>query len=245
MGKFINLSGKKYGRLTVLRRVDPPNHLKVKTGVYWLCKCECGNETIVNTSQLNFGSIQSCGCLNKEVAQKIGYKNRKYNQYDLSGDIGIIYASNTANKFMFDKQDYNLIKKYCWYENKAHYLLTRINSRKQLLLHRLITNAPSGKCVDHINKNTFDNRRLNLRICKQKENNKNTAIRCDNKSGYIGVNWKKTLNKWVATIACDGHHIYLGCYVNIEDAIKARLQAEKHYFKEYAPQKHLFKKYDI
>lgn len=57
--KLIDLSGQKYGRLTVISKAEG----KDKRRVYWLCKCECGKEVIVQSSQLRTGHTRSCGCL--------------------------------------------------------------------------------------------------------------------------------------------------------------------------------------
>lgn len=71
MKKIIDITGQKFGRLTVIKL----NHLKemynnkgLKNGhkTYWLCKCECGNITVVRKDLLLNGSTKSCGCLKKE-----------------------------------------------------------------------------------------------------------------------------------------------------------------------------------
>ena len=64
MGKLIDEVGKKYGRLTVLSRSE--EYKKKTTRAYWVCQCECGNTTVVSGAHLRRGSIQSCGCLQKE-----------------------------------------------------------------------------------------------------------------------------------------------------------------------------------
>ena len=51
-------------------------------------------------------------------------------------------------------------------------------------MHRFIMNFPKGKYVDHINHNTLDNRKCNLRICNNADNIRNGKIRTNNKSGY-------------------------------------------------------------
>ena len=53
-----NLIGKKFGRLTVINRAETD-----KKGVWWNCKCECGNEKIIDKAPLLRGDINSCGCL--------------------------------------------------------------------------------------------------------------------------------------------------------------------------------------
>lgn len=65
MPKLIDLSGQRFGRLTVIERADSS---KGKTK--WLCKCECGKETVVFASNLTRGIAKSCGCLRNEVTSK-------------------------------------------------------------------------------------------------------------------------------------------------------------------------------
>ena len=56
----IDLTGQKYGKLTVIKRVEN----NISNRVSWLCKCDCGNETIVDSNSLRTGNTKSCGCLN-------------------------------------------------------------------------------------------------------------------------------------------------------------------------------------
>ena len=64
MGKVIDITGQKFGRLTVTKRVFPNDKYRHSM---WLCKCECGNEKIVNERSLKGGLTKSCGCLQKEI----------------------------------------------------------------------------------------------------------------------------------------------------------------------------------
>lgn len=71
MAKFEDLTGQKFGRLTVISIAER----KKGYGVYWLCKCECGNETITSTGHLKSGHTKSCGCLQKERAKEYNQKH--------------------------------------------------------------------------------------------------------------------------------------------------------------------------
>ena len=95
-------------------------------------------------------------------------------------------------------------------------------------------NKPMTLILDHINGNTLDNRKNNLRICTNRENTSNrTKLGTNNTSGILGVRFDNRRNKWYADIQYKGKCIFLG-YFNIkEDAIKARIDAEKLYFKEF------------
>lgn len=64
MGRLIDLTGKKFGRLTVLER---DNSIDTKKGAFWICKCSCGNKKSISSRALREGVTKSCGCLNKEI----------------------------------------------------------------------------------------------------------------------------------------------------------------------------------
>lgn len=62
---YIDITGEKYGRLTVIKYVYTK-----KKRAYWLCRCDCGNETILSTTVLKSGNTKSCGCFQKEQLRK-------------------------------------------------------------------------------------------------------------------------------------------------------------------------------
>ena len=66
MPKKIDLTGSKYGKLTVLRPVEGSSKYKM-----WRCRCDCGNEVDVSVSALNKGNNKSCGCLKKEYQKLV------------------------------------------------------------------------------------------------------------------------------------------------------------------------------
>ena len=101
-------------------------------------------------------------------------------------------------------------------------------------VHRDVLNAKKGQSVDHINGNKLDNRKENLRICTHTENMWNTKTPKTNKSGIKGVHWQEDRQKWSAQIAYKNKTIALGRFDSFEDAVKARLNAEKKYHGDYA-----------
>lgn len=88
--------------------------------------------------------------------------------------------------------------------------------------------------VDHINHNGLDNRKCNLRVCTNKQNVCNCLVSKNNKSGHKGVYWSKDRNKWTVQVSYNCKVKYIGRYEKLEDAIKARKEAAKKYYGEYA-----------
>lgn len=232
-------------RLTVVRQVDD----YVCNGVHYaqyLCECNCGNNVPVFglLSAIKTGRKTSCGCIKKE---KISDAQKEYNDYKLDGEYGIGYCHNTGTEFYFDIEDYDLIKDYCWLEHistKDNYRSLEAKdttSNEIVRMHWLF----GCKGYDHEDRNPLNNRRNNLRPATQQENACNASVRKDNTSGVIGVGWNKRAMKWRARITYNGELIQIGSFINKEEAIKARLEAEVKYRGKFAPQKHLFEEYGI
>lgn len=207
----------------------------------WVVQCSCEQHTIkeVREDHLLDGTSTSCGCLQKENMSKA---KKKYNTYDLSGEYGIGWTTNTNQEFYFDINRYDDIKNICWYQESAGYVVGRdTKSNRIVKMHVYL----GYKYHDHINRNKLDNRSDNLRPCEQQENCRNGSLRKTNTSGVTGVNWSKSHNAWIARVYINYKEICLGYFDNKEDAIKARLQAEANYYGEFAPQQHLFAEYGI
>lgn len=65
----IDMTGQKYGKLTAIKRVPKPEHIKSRVA-FWLFKCDCGKEVVLNGSNVRSGNTTSCGCMQKEIASK-------------------------------------------------------------------------------------------------------------------------------------------------------------------------------
>src|SRR5689334_17935724 len=123
----------------------------------------------------------------------------------------IEYVFNSGYSTFVDDKDYYILSSKTWYVFKHRYI-RRDEGRKVLLLHRILVNCPDDKIVDHIDGNTFNNCKSNLRICNTKQNNFNKKPYKNSSSKYKGVSWAKHINKWVAAIEIDGVGKNLGSF---------------------------------
>jgi hypothetical protein len=80
----------------------------------------------------------------------------------------------------------------------------------------------------------LDNRRANLRLCTQAENNQNLGIRSDNTSGLKGVSLDKRCNRWHAEIQCSGKRKFLGYFATPQEAHIAYQAAATQMFGKFA-----------
>ena len=238
MARKKDLTGLKFGRLTVLYEAEPRYTSGGHKKIMWHCKCDCGKGTELDVHSIDLisGHTKSCGCYNRETASKKMLKMRKgYNKYDLSGNYGIGYDSK-ENEFWFDLEDYNLIKNYCWYKHREYFEAKDSKTGKHIFLHKLIMNdVENTSDIDHINTDRkYDNRKSNLRIAKRIENCRNRKLNKNNTSGVTGVYWATREQKWRASIRVNYKRIELGDYDDFDDAVKARKDAEKIYFKNFS-----------
>ena len=140
-------------------------------------------------------------------------------------------------KIKLDNEDYykiiSISKTTKWTAAKkksGFYFQKQFPGEKKLTeMHRFIMGSPKGKIIDHINRNTLDNRKSNLRICSHSANIRNGKLRINNSTGFSGIE-KNMSNKWTARIKVNYHNLWLGSFTRKTDAIKARKEAEKKYF---------------
>lgn len=230
--RFIDLTGRKFNKLTVLRLGEDyieKNHIKRRT---WDCLCDCGNikKNILEKS-LKSGLVKSCGCLLVEVSRNNGKKSKKYNRYNLSKEYGIGYSSNNK-EFYFDLEDYEKISGINWIVKSNNYVEGKDENQKTISLHRLVMGYPKYQ-IDHINHHPNDNRKINLRIVDRCQNQANTKIRVDNTSGTKGVYYCSNRNNWVAQMQVN-HKQFTKHFRKKEDAIKYRKLLEEKHQKEYS-----------
>lgn len=165
------------------------------------------------------------------------------NRYKILGDKTVIFLNRkdgTVLETIIDTSDLERAKEFpnTWnaYWNKgteSYYVQGSMiidGKRTTIQLHRWILGVKDrNKIVDHINHNTLDNTRLNLRIGTHQENQQNRkgAHKQNKSSGIRGVSWHKKNKKWQAYLTINRKRINIGSFDSLEDAEKAAVNARK------------------
>lgn len=144
----------------------------------------------------------------------------------------IIKLTQGKETIVDDDDYYKLIDYKCHYDGV--YAGLTINNKK-VRLHRVILgiNNPDIK-VDHINRNTLDNRKENLRLVTQQQNMFNKGNKIGSKSIYKGVSLHTKNRNWIAHIRYNKKTIHIGSYNSEIDAAIAYNKKAFEFFKEYA-----------
>ncbi len=148
-----------------------------------------------------------------------------------------------------DDENYDDLNQFKWYaawaKNTNSFYASRIALKSEtegprtISMHRSIMDAALGMQVDHINHVTIDNRQCNLRICTTSQNQMNRGKTANNKSGYKGVSRHKGDGKWRAQIQLNKKVIYLGLFIDKEEAALAYNKSSKKHHGEYAFQNNI------
>jgi hypothetical protein len=145
---------------------------------------------------------------------------------------------SSGRETILDDEDYEKLSKYKWHECKGYATRTywvKENGKRKLkrdFIAREIMGNPKGMHVDHINGNTLDNRKENLRIVTLQQNSWNQSKKKKGASKYKGVT--KNGNRWRARIRVDDKLIHLGYFGTQEEAALEYNKAASFYYGEFA-----------
>jgi hypothetical protein len=139
--------------------------------------------------------------------------------------IGLGGKNGTGKYVLVSEEDFERVASREWTlqvdSKNPHIVYARTGDGKgqHLYLHRFILGDKKGYFVDHINRNTLDNRRKNLRHLTPKESIRNRSIEI---KGYT-----RKGNKWQSQIKINDKQTYLGLFATKKEASEAYLQAKK------------------
>lgn len=157
-------------------------------------------------------------------------------EIELHGDYAKLPLHGREGKFhgwaQIDQKDVDLVKDIAWTLDPRGYVAGRPPGfSNSTTLHRwlMLAGQKGGWVVDHINGDTLDNRRANLRLCSAAENAKNTRRAKNNSSGAKGVSLDVN-GKWRTRIWKDRKEIHIGTFDTVEEASAAydKAAAELH-----------------
>lgn len=199
--KAENLKGSRFGRLSVISRVINGSGDRTR----WLCKCDCGKDTIVTSHELKAGKTKSCGCIKADshttMVDLTGFTFdaitvlRATEERDYKGSIKWVCRCNCGKEFLLSADSIR-------HGNYKSCGCVRERNGKELQKYLTFID---GTCVEWIEKR---------------------KKRSDNTSGYTGV-YITEKQMYRAQITLSGKRYYLGTYKTIDDAVKARRFAEE------------------
>jgi extradiol dioxygenase family protein len=168
------------------------------------------------------------------------------NKYEIRGDVVCIFLNRRKGnnlETLIDLADLDKVNKFpgtfyaAFSQTTDSYYATcqeslRNGKQRTVRLHRLLFDEPDNFIVDHIDHNTLDNRRSNLRLVDHSINMRNLKSAQKNNvySDVVGVSWRKQTNSWIVRITVNGKRIQVGTTKSYDEAVKMSVQARSLYY---------------
>lgn len=196
-----DLTGKQFGELTVMRQAGKDRY----GHICWACLCSCGKECTVASSDLKSGNVTSCGC--KRHASPV-------NKRDLAGQrFGRLVALYPAEKENNSGKTFWHCRCDCGNEVDVNTMSLVRGRTRSCGCYNAEQDGKLNQYL-HLQDNTCIERLRQIHNGQEK-----------NRSGFRGLFLTQT-GKYRATITFQGVHYHLGLFLNMADAIRARLDAE-------------------
>ena len=223
MSKFIDITGQRFGKLTVVECVGPNKYKQI----VWKCHCDCGNDCFAVTGSLRSGDKTSCGCRakNGDLRRGTGRKVRFIPDVDQN-----VLRCEFGNDgwCVCDLSDYDLVKDLHFYYSRDQRIFCTDTTGKRFYLSRYLLGITDPAIeVDHIDGDVHNNRRSNLRVCSRKHN----ALNHPRVRGYF---YNALHNRWCVSIKLAGA-VWRRSYTTEDEARIMRRVMEHVFYGEFAP----------
>lgn len=218
---------------------------------YVLTKCEnCGTLIPATIKAIRRQPPKRCA-----VCSNIGNRHKAEtirNAWAVNGDTAVcnVVFHDSVVSIYIDADDYPLAAGFTWrisQKRQKYYAITGSQKKGTMkYLHQLIFGEVSdGHEIDHIDGNSLNNRKENLREVTHAENVKNiTATRIDNAIGIRGVSYDKKSRKYVVDFSADGNRLYVKPWNTVEEAVWCRRVLEDIFGMSMAASNPLVPQYD-
>ena len=166
------------------------------------------------------------------ISKRIMYVKNEIIKYKDYAEI-ILYniKGEERARAKIDLEDIVKCEEFRWCVGSSNYVYTK--SSNGISMHRYLLKPPKKVLIDHINHNTLDNRKCNLRLVTPQQNQFNNELSKNNTSGFTGVRFNKSCGLWTASIRVDKKAKFLGYFKDKEKAVEARKKGEVKFFGEY------------
>lgn len=204
MSRLKDLTGQRFGMLTVLHRAEKPYPV-----VYWTCQCDCGKIIDVTANNLSSGHTVSCGCrrVNKYIGQRFG---------------ALTVLEKTEEVVIHGRTKSPLWKCRC---DCGNITFVRLDS---------LTSGATRSCGCHMEDKIEKMRTAAGYVDgTQISRIRKIPQTSNNSSGIVGVYWDKRSGKWRARLGFKGTVYHLGSYSDLLNAVAVRKQAEQIIFGEF------------
>lgn len=212
MPAFIDLTKRKFGRLVVIERARNAK----RSCVLWRCRCDCGNIVVIRSTNLRSGNTQSCGCLQKEIVGKIFTKHgmRRAKEYEVWTNM-LKRCNNPKSSYYYNYGGRGITVCEKWLKFVGFF--------------EDMGSLPKGLTLERRN-NDKGYYKENCCWADCTTQSRNQRIRKDNKTGVRGIWWDKAINKYYVSIGVESKCLYIGRFAKLEQATKARKDAELKYW---------------
>lgn len=213
---FQDLTNQRFGKLVVQKRYS----VNTKSGApQWICKCDCGQTTIVSGHNLREGKTKSCGCSRKGINATHGFTRNNFREKLYSVWEGIHQRCDNPHNKAYHNYGGRGIKMCSeWRESYPRFREWAYQN-----------GYAEGLQIDRIN-NDGNYEPSNCRFVSPTANAQNRRVPKNNTSGYSGIEYRPKQHDYRVVISVGGVHQHVGLYASLEEAVAARKEAELKYW---------------